>query len=191
MRTIRQFVVVACAALLGNAADAEHVIAQGRNPGHPDLSGRWQLNAELSENAEPKLEAVHSGQSGGHGPGRHVGGLFGGGPSVAQMEEARDLLLNAPPWFVVRQDGERVVLTDNSGRVRTLTANGRKESMNGREVLTRWDQDRLTSEISLGHAKVIETYERGTNGQLIVTTNLDMRGRDVSVRRVYEPGSLQ
>jgi hypothetical protein len=190
MRARRPIVLVACAALLVSLSDTGSLLAQRSESAPRDLSGRWQLNTDLSENAEAKLEAMHSGEGGGHGPGRHFGGLFGSAPSAAQMEEV--LLLKAPAWFVVRQDGERIVLTDNDGRVRILTANGRRERVNGREVRTKWEQDRLVSEISVDHAKVIETYQRATNArQLIVTTKLDMRGRDVSVRRVYELGTPQ
>jgi hypothetical protein len=48
----------------------------------------------------------------------------------------------------------------------------------------------LVSEISLANATVTETYERVTTApQLIVTTKMEMGGRDVSVRRVYEAES--
>jgi hypothetical protein len=129
----------------------------------------------------------------GHGAGRHggLGGLFGD-PQQSEMEEARSLLLNAPLWFVVKQDGERIVLTDSGGHVRTFNANGRKEKIDGRDVRTKWDKQRLVSEISLGGAKVTETYERLVDStQLIVTTKMDMHGRDVSVRRVYEAEGLR
>jgi hypothetical protein len=59
-------------------------------------------------------------------------------------------------------------------------------------VRTKWDKQRLVSEISLGGAKVTETYERLVDStQLIVTTKMDMHGRDVSVRRVYEAEGLR
>lgn len=55
-------------------------IAKERESLRPDLSGRWQLNRQLSENAEAKVESMQSQSSGGHGSGRHggLGGLFGG-----------------------------------------------------------------------------------------------------------------
>jgi O-acetyl-ADP-ribose deacetylase (regulator of RNase III) len=71
--------------------------------------------------------------------------------------------------------------------VRTLTADGRKEKVNGRDVQTTWDKQRLMSETSVGDAKVTETYERSTTApHLIVTTRMEMRDHDVSVRRVYD-----
>jgi hypothetical protein len=71
--------------------------------------------------------------------------------------------------------------------VRTLTANGRKEKVNGRDVQTKWEKQRLVSEIVVGDAKVTETYERSTTtSQLILTSRMDMRGHGVGVRRVYD-----
>jgi hypothetical protein len=182
--------LVVYAALVCNlvGAEAAAVFSQARESLHTDLSGRWQLNRELSENAEAKLASMHESTGGGQTPpaGMHgLGGLFGGGKE--QAEQARELFLRQPTSFVVRQDGDRIELTDSDGRVRVLTANGRKEKINGRDVRTKWDKGLLVSEISVGNARVIESYERSmTAPQLSVTTKLEMQGRGVSVRRVYE-----
>ncbi len=174
-----------------SAAGTVPVITQQRESPPPDLTGRWQLNRELSENAEAKLEALHSSQGGGHRPppGMHgLGGLFGGGKD--ETEQARDMFLHRPTSFVVKQDDDRIELTDSDGRVRVFTANGRKEKVNGRDVRTKWDKGFLVSEISLANATVTETYERVTTApQLIVTTKMGMGGQDVSVRRVYDAES--
>jgi hypothetical protein len=181
MPTTTTPILIACAAVIAAAA------------ARPNLSGRWQLNTELSENGQAKVEQMHAGQEGGHGPGRHgLGAMFGGGPSEAEMNEARALMLDVAEWLTVTQDGDRIVLTDSNGRVRTLTANGRKESVGGRDVRTKWDENRLASEVSLGHLKVTESYERATNGaQLIVSAKLDMGGRNVTVRRVYDAAAAR
>lgn len=183
---------IACAVLVGSLAGAasERVIAQERES-PPDLSGRWQFNAQLSENAQAKVDRMQSSQ--GHGPGRHgLGGLFGRLFGGGDMQEARGLILNAPPSFTLTQDGDRIVVTGSDGRVRTLTANGRKEKVNGRDVQTTWDKQRLVSETTVGDAKVTETYERSTTApQLIVTTRMDMRDHGVSVRRVYDSQSTR
>src|SRR5262245_1661530 len=130
--------VVAWVGLFGIVATAM-VNAQDRDSTRPDLSGRWRLNQELSENAESKLQGMQS-QSGGHGPGGHMGlgGLFGGAQRT-QIDEARGLVVNAAERFVLAQDGDHIVLTDGDGRVRRLTANGHKEKTDGRDVRTRWD----------------------------------------------------
>lgn len=157
---------------------------QERESMRADLAGRWELNVPLSENAQQKVDRMQSSQ--GHGPGRHFGGLFGrlfGG----DMQEARRMVVNAPQSFTLTQTGDRIALVASNGRSRTLTANGRKEKIDGRDVVTKWDGQRLVSETSLGDAKVTEMYERSPNApQLILTTRMDMRGHGVSVRRVYD-----
>jgi hypothetical protein len=101
----------------------------------PDLSGRWQLNTALSENAQAKLERLHASASG-HGPGRHGGGSVG--PS-AQMSEMRARLLNPAAWFVLTRDGDRITVTESDGHVLGMTANGEKARIGDHDVRTRWD----------------------------------------------------
>ena len=101
------------------------------------------------------------------------------------------MVLNAPSSFTLTQEEDRIVLTAE-GRPRTLRANGRKEKVNGRDVLTKWDGPRLVSETSFGDATVTDTYERSAAApQLIVTMRIDMRGHGVSVRRVYDAESVR
>jgi hypothetical protein len=158
--------VVACGALVGSLVGAANVRVITQEV-RSDLSGRWRLNQELSENAQARVDRMQSSQ--GHGPGRHgFGGLFGRLFGGGDMEEARGLILNGPASFTLTQDGDRIVLTGSDGRVRTLAANGRKEKVNGRDVQTKWDKQRLVSEISVGDAKVTETYERSTNAPQLI-----------------------
>lgn len=184
----------ACALIASGAITTAtaRVAAQDRVVGRSNLSGTWQLNRDLSDDAKTKLEGMHSSQpAGGHGPGRHgglggiFGGIFGGGQSGhAELEE---VVVNAPTRFVVMQDDQKVVLTEPDGRVRTLPTNNRAVKVDGRDVRTKWDNDRLVSEIKVGDAKVVETYERSPNAaQLIVTARVDMQGRQVNIRRVYD-----
>jgi len=129
--------------------------------------------------------AGRAGRRGGHGPGRHGG--RGGRADEKHLEEARNLILNAPTRFVLTQDDRKVVLTEPDGSVRTLPTNNRKVKVGGRDVRTKWENNRLVSETTLGKVKIIETYERSPNApQLIVTVGIDMHGHRVSVRRVYE-----
>jgi hypothetical protein len=185
----RRSTIVVSGLLIGSviAAGGVCLLAQDR----PDLSGPWQLNRQLSESAEAKLERLQSSQSSGHGPGRHGGDGFGGSHAT-QMGDIRALLIAAPASFILTQDGDRIVLTESDGRVRTFTANGQKVRVDGRDVRTRWDKHRLVSEVSLPNGKLTETYERLTNRQqLAVTTKVDVRGHDVTVRRVYDTGSAR
>lgn len=178
--------VIGCVVLVGSIVNGAEIRSQERESRRPDLSGQWQLNRELSENAQEKVDRMQSSQ--GHGPGRHgFGGLFGRLFGGGDMEDARRMVLNAPSSFTLTQDGDRIVVTGSDGRPKTLTANGRKEKVNDRDVLTKWDGQRLISETTVGDAKVTDTYERSPSAsQLIVTTRMDMRGHGVSVRRVYE-----
>ena len=188
MRRPNPLTTAALTLLIASVGNFAHVPAhsQEREPVRADLAGRWELNQKLSENAQEKVDRMQSSQ--GHGPGRHgLGGLFGRLFGGGDMEEARRMVLNAPQSFTLTQTGDRIVLTGSDGRSRTLTANGRKEKINGRDVVTRWDGPRLVSETSVGDAKVTDTYERSPNAaQLILTTRMDMRGHGVSVRRVYD-----
>src|SRR5918996_294394 len=112
MRITMYAALVACAALVGSVAGMANVsaIAQERNAIRPDLSGRWRLNAELSENAQAKVDRMQSSQ--GHGPGRHgFGGLFGRLFGGSDMAEARDLILKVPSSFTIAHDGDRITLT--------------------------------------------------------------------------------
>lgn len=85
--------------------------------------------------------------------------------------------------------GNRIVLTRSDGRVRTPTANGQKEKINGRDVLTKWDGQRLVSETSVGDATVTETFELSTTTPQLIVTTMNMHGHGVSVRRVYDAES--
>jgi hypothetical protein len=187
MRISEHVQLVASTFLIGGilAVSSVVVVTQAREPVRGDLSGRWELNADASENAYAKLDAMHSAN---HGAGRHsFGAMFGGAPDAAQIQEARALFTDAPPWFFLETDGERITLTYDDGRVRRLTASGRKEVVGGRNVRTWWDQPRLVSEIAIGNIKITDTYER-SGQQLIVTSRMGMAGREVAVRRVYEAG---
>src|SRR5262249_13767944 len=155
----------------------------------PDLTGQWQLNPDLSDDAREKLQSMGGGDSsgGGHGPGRHGGSGASGGRGRAEHADLEEVILRAPTRFVLTQDDQKVVLTEPDGRVRTLPTNNHKVRVDGRDVQTKREKNRLVSEITVGDAKVIETYERSPNAsQLIVIARVDMRGRQVSVRRVYD-----
>jgi hypothetical protein len=195
------FFLTAAAVITAWAAGGGSAAAQAGGPSRPGLTGKWQLNPKLSEDALEKLRSVggeggHAGRGerpGDHGPG-HDGRPDGHGPDhrgggraeEKQWEEARNLILNAPPRFVLTQNDQKVVLTEPNGHVRTLPTNNRNVKIDGRDVRTKWENNRLVSETTVGDAKLVETYERSPSApQLIVTARLDMHGRQVSVRRVY------
>jgi len=107
-------------------------------------------------------------------------------PSVLS-KRLEEVILNPPTRFVLSQYDQKILLTQPDGRVRTLLMNNRKVKVDGSDVRTKWENNRLVSEIMVGNARVIETYERSPSAsQLIVTARMEMRGRQVSVRRVYD-----
>jgi hypothetical protein len=168
----------AAAVITAWAAGGVSVVAQVAATVRPDLTGQWQLNRDLSDDAREKLKSM---------AGRHGGG---GGEQAARAQ-LEEVILSAPTKFVLAQDDQKVVLTEPDGRVRTLPTHNRKVKVDGRDVQTKWEKNRLVSETAVGNAKVIETYERSPNAQqLIVTTRVNMKrhmiGRQVSVRRVYD-----
>jgi hypothetical protein len=184
MRIMKYLPSLAYAVFIGCVVSAGSVPAQETSRG--DLPGRWELNAQLSENAYQKLEAMHS-PSSAQGVRRHMGGLFGGGPDPAQIEQARALFADPPASFALKTDDVRVTWTYDDGRVRTLTTDGRKHKVEGHDVRAWWDHARLVSETSLGDITITETYERAKGAsQIIATSKMGMGGREVTVRRVYD-----
>src|SRR6266545_1022213 len=117
IRKVSTFFLVASAAITAWAAGGASAAAQAGGPARSGLTGQWQLNRKLSEDALEKLRSAggegghagrgerpgdhgpgHDGRPGGHGPG-HRGGS-GGRAEEKQWEEARNLMLNAPARFV-------------------------------------------------------------------------------------------
>ncbi len=114
------FFLVAAAAITAWAARGVSVAAQARAIARPDLTGQWQLNSDLSENTQEKLQSmagggVRAGQGGGgHGPGRHGGFAGIGGGGHTRLEEVHNVILNAPTRFLLTQDAREVVMTDRT-----------------------------------------------------------------------------
>ena len=190
IKKIATFLVVAAAAVITAwAAGSGSAATQAVTTARPNLTEQWQLNPNLSEDAEEKLQSMGNGGEqadrggGGHGPGSHDRGQ----KMPEQLAEAQNLILNVPTRFILTQDDQRVVLAEPGGRVRTLLTNNRTVKVDGRDVRTKWENNRLVSETTLGNAKIIEIYERSPSArQLIVTATMEMHGQRVSVLRVYD-----
>lgn len=165
-----RLMAVAAAMTIGTSA-----FAQAGGAGRPDLTGQWQLNRDLSDDAQAKFASM------GGGGGHHGGGRGQG------MDDIRNLLLIAPTRLVVAHDDQKVVLTEPDGHSRTLPTNNRVVKIDGRDVRTKWENNRLVSETAIANTKLVETYARPAGRQLIVTVGTDMHGQQVSVRRVYDP----
>src|SRR6516164_1586128 len=152
------FALVACVAAVVSAwaVAGISVAAQAGAAGRLDLSGQWQLNRDLSEDAQAKFASMGGG-----------GGHHGGGQPGAQgqgMEEIRDRLLKAPTRLVVAQDDQKVVLTDADGHVRTLPTNNRKVQIDGRDVRTKWQNNRLISEVAWSSRQKVGAFSLMAEG---------------------------
>ncbi len=172
------FPLLACVVAVGATAGV-CVAAQTNMPVRPNLSGTWQLNRNLSEDAQEKMQRMGGGSE--HGGGGHHAG--GGGHG----SEVQKLILNAPTRFVLTEDDKKVVLTEPDRHAQMLPTNNATVKVDGRDVRTRWESNRLISEIAVGDAKVTETYERSPSAtQLIVNVTIFAGGQQLSVRRVYD-----
>src|SRR5262249_61090680 len=80
---------------------------------------------------------------------------------MARMREATRELLNAPNHLTIVQNGNTVVMTGPDGRTTRLATDGKKikDESTSIERRTKWENERLVSEISgVGNGKITETY---------------------------------
>jgi len=176
--------------------------AQRTSEGHPDLTGEWVLNRDLSTDARQMGEGRQGREAGGapegHGgpgggrPGGFGGGMRGGLPGESgrgaagdeskmreQMEAAQRLIREAPTSMVLIYNEPKLAMAAADGRTRTLYADKRKvKTANGNaELEARWDDDKLVAETKFGSIKVVETYAVAETGdQLVVTVRIDAPG---------------
>src|SRR5215510_9011992 len=140
----------AVAVITAWAAGGVSVGAQVAATVRPNLTGQWQLNRDLSDNAREKLQNMGGSggdaDGGGHGPGHRGGSGGSGGGGQAAHAQLGEMILSAPIRVVLTQDDQKVVLTEPDGRVRTLPTNNRKVKVDGRDVRTKLEKDRLVSE---------------------------------------------
>jgi hypothetical protein len=142
------------------------------------LSGAWTLNSDLSDrSAEPGSE--HNDQDRGRrGGGRRGGGGFGGGrggfgrggggfgpapdrEGMARMREAIRDVMTPSDHLTITQTESMIVITGADGRTTRLAPDGSKvkDENTNIERKTRWDGDKLLSEINgLGHGKITQTF---------------------------------
>jgi hypothetical protein len=142
---------------------------------------------------------------GGFGGGPRGGGFPGGfGPGGGgderqmreQMDEAQQLLRDAPTSMVMTYNDPKLAIVARDGRIRTLYTDKRKvKTANGNaDTQARWDGDRLVVETKFGSIKVVEGYVLVENGgQLVVTARMDAPGggrgdgpKPPELRRVYD-----
>jgi len=167
----------------------------------PDLSGRWQLNKELSEDAHEKLRQSLEKRRGGYGPAPGMGGPYSSGagrlglpPAQSgddEPDESTRAILDPADELVIFQGQPEIVLDEKFSRRRTLHADGRKyKAENGAaEVKAEWKEGRLLVETrGLRGRKTNESWELNTTGKrLTATYKLSPgNGPSVTVKRVYD-----
>ncbi len=160
--------------------------SQGAPASTPDLSGRYRLNENESEDARGKL-----GQAGaGRRPGGPASG--GGGPrgprGAGGAQSMRGLIEGPKAMTVTHTPGEIAVLEDD-GRLRTLHADDKtyKAEAGAVEVKSSWDGQRLLVETKSERGpKVSEAWSLDAAGKLTISTTLDSPQGAVSIKRVYD-----
>lgn len=171
-------------------------------PAVPDLSGRWTLDPDKSEDGRQKMRDAMptrvpgggggggprgGGPGGGGGPrggGARGGGAPGGGDA---FRESLRSLMEAPPGLTITQGAEEITIIEEGGRFRALHPD-RKEykGTGGEKIQTRWDGARLVVETKGERGpKLVETFEGGAEELVTVVRIEGGRGEPVSVRRVY------
>ena len=188
------------------------------------LDGVWSLNAEASDGLGPDAQDDPSGRPGaGRGAGRSGGrgggagrgggrGGFGGSAGrgggrpggrggadrdqmARRLEALRDIVRPAARLTISHTTTMVIIVTDDGTTTRLVPDNSRvKDESTGVERRTRWQEARLTTELSgIGPGRITETYAiDATTRQLVVTLQLPPRrnsdekiGR--TLRRVYDP----
>jgi len=180
----------------------------------PSLAGRWELNAQESDSPGAAMPAQGESEGGRAGSGGRGGGGYGGGTGgmtgrggmgggggrgggATESTATRDAMrraMEASRVLLIVQHETHLSLTDEEGRVVTLTPDGTKvqEQQFGLPVerTTKWDGRSLVTMTKLkGGAKVTQTFTKVAEGlQLVVVTKIEggQLSRPIEVKRVYD-----
>jgi hypothetical protein len=206
MKTLSPGVAAVAAAVAWSiATTSPH--AQTTASAHQAIVGEWALNADLSD--KPQDRRQQDGQSGGHrqgGGGGHRGGYgggygggrYGGGSSGStasnedrqRMRDAMREIMNPPDRLTITQTDSMVIIASGDGHVDRLSPNGQKikDESTGIERKTKWDGDKLVSEISgAGSRKITQTYSADPeHKQLHVAVQMDTPGQPTKITYVYD-----
>jgi hypothetical protein len=166
------------------------------------IVGAWTLNVEQSDPppAEPQPAGRERGRGGRGGRGGGTGGPGGGfggragrgagGPgggagargNPEEMQRRRDAVrdvVEAPQRITITRTDSMVIITTGDGRTTRLATDGSKvrDESTGIERRTRWEGDRLVSEISgAARGKLTETYAVDPESHRLVVTLQGERG---------------
>lgn len=167
----------------------------------PNLTGRWILDKERSE--EPKPPGSRQGRRGPGRGGREGGPPPGGGPPGGGFPggppgpDDGGLMEDFAPaeTLLVTEEGSDLVIESGEGRVLRLRPDGREWKRENGTVETKaeWKGPDLVavSRMAKGGGKLTATYSRPSEAREIVVT-LKMEGAmgpPLTARRVYVPAT--
>jgi hypothetical protein len=172
-----------------------------------NLSGKWTLNKDQSEDARAKMREAGGRRGGGAGGfgGGHGGGGFGGGhggrrgggqgrpgggmrPDGEQAGAMRGFF-EPPQTLTIDRNGDEIAVNDGE-RIVILHPDGRKaKTDDGRtEITAQWRGEELVVESKTERAKITTVYMAVPDKhQLDVTSRFEGRlGEPITARRVYD-----
>jgi hypothetical protein len=172
------------------------------------IVGEWRLNLDLSDKPQDRMQqnggsgghrqgggggGHRGGYGGGYGGGRYGGGSAGSPTSNEDRQRMRDAMreiINPPERLTITQTEAMVIVTSADGHVDRLSPNGQKikDESTGIERKTKWDGDKLVSEITgAGSRKITQTYSADPqHKQLHVAVQMDTPGQPTEITYVYD-----
>ena len=180
-----------------------------------DLSGRWQLNEDRSEDARKKMDDAREGDRRGKGgigglgpigPGPRGGGPMGGGPMGGRPMGGRPRhpddgtrgrgpladVMDPPKMLTITESGGELTFDAGGEAVLRLRPDGRKVKRDGGavELKARWKDGELVVEAEREDGRKTVTSYRVTadRKEMQVTTRAELpTGDELTLRRIYEP----
>jgi hypothetical protein len=160
----------------------------GANTDHPNFTGTWRLNRELSDKPEEKFkEAI--GKRGG------LGRIIGGRAARGKMQDRMKNLEGFGEVLKITHNDPEFQVAGNSDRSRQIFTDGRKinvTTQNGESIETtaRWQGSRLVVVTQRANGgKLTQTYSLGEGGpQMIVLIQIASQrlDRPIEMRFVYD-----
>ena len=157
-----------------------------------NLSGRWILNTDLSDDPLQKREEAFA-RKGGAPPSGGPGGRRGNSPPEGPRPDVEGFFESFEFLEIVHQD-PKLLITDAVGREHTLFTDNRKteEERSGgtARLRAKWEDGRVVVRTRPAHGpSFTETYLASADGQqLTVVMEIEGRGSmpDITIRRVYD-----
>lgn len=177
------------------------IAAQNRQTaGHPNFTGSWQLNRQLSDDPQKKMKEAMGGASGALG--RVMGGMRGGGGKANDRMKNSSMMSGS--MKIVHNDPELRITTDNeNGASKTIYTDGRpvrdtrqiRDKEVNTETTARWQGSQLvvTTQMNQG-GKRTATYRLAEDArQLIVSLRIEnpRLSQPIEMRLVYDAGDQQ